>query len=77
MNVNYKFMKLIYWIIEENHKVDMVGEPAHTKDDEDDNEHSGNLSHLLLCSPVIVPAPGERGVPLKSPENSAQVGVGD
>ena len=70
-------MKLIYRIIEENHKVHVVREPADTKDNEDDNEHSGNLPHLLLCSPVIVPAPGEGGVPLEPPQHSAQVAVGD
>ena len=55
----------------------MIGQPAHSEDDEDHDEHLGHLPHLLLCSPVIVLVADDGGLPLESPECSAEVSVGD
>ena len=55
----------------------MIGEPANSKDNQDDNEHLGNFSHLLLCSSVNVSVAREGRLPLEFPQDSAEVGVGE
>ena len=55
----------------------MIGEPANSEYNQNDNEHLGNFPHLLLCSSVIVSVAGEGRLPLEFPQDSAEVGVGD